>query len=123
MAWVEYENGVRNEWDENITVGQLITTYNKGFHVLTRIEFASDVPHRTQKTYRPVSGSNLALYPDSPIFYYTQVLREDGSKSKAIQNGCSAVFCAAVTGDIAREKYLQESSNVAKKWQAVRTFL
>jgi hypothetical protein len=70
MQTVTCANGVQLTWDDTLTVGELITTYNSGYFVLHRIELRE--------------GS-------TPLMYYTKVAQPDGS----LVNGRAEQCCDA----------------------------
>lgn len=127
MAYVKYSNGVVLEWDENISVGSLITTYNDGYHILTEIQFREEkpVPKELEGTIfgpRLVESSD-PFYTASPIFHYTKVLKGDGTKSKAIRASCDASYCRKVTKDWTETQRAREVALAEAKAAAIATFL
>ena len=80
-------NGIQLEWDDTISVGQLITSYDSGYHVVTSIE---------QRENKP------------PLFNYVRV---DGRRR---QSSCDASFCRKATAEmIERERV--EAVNAANR--------
>jgi len=70
MQTVTCPNGVELTWDDTLTVGELVTTYNSGYHILHRIEFRDE---------------------GTPLMYYTCVARADGT----LVNGKAELCCDA----------------------------
>lgn len=62
----------------DIPVGSLISTYFKGYYVLTRIDFQED--------------------PEAPIFYFVEVPKN--TKRKVKELSCSSHWCHLVTKDV-----------------------
>lgn len=73
MTTITCKNGVILHWDETIKVGDIITTYNKGYWELVAIE--------------PRVGT-------TPLFHYKKSLKPDGTPTtgKAIEK-CDASYC------------------------------
>jgi len=125
MVKCEFSNGVVHEWDDTITLGSLITTYNDGYHILTRIEFrdrVSDPARRDDPEYvkfHPyvVSGEN------PPVFHYVKVLKGDGTKSKAITASCSSKYCRKVTLETAAADLRDTCQKANEKYHAIQRFL
>jgi hypothetical protein len=88
METVVYPNGVKLTWDNTIQVGQLITTYNIGYHVLERIEYRGD---------------------ETPLFHYVRV---DGRNR--YKNSCDASYCVRVTIEMVEREH-QDSVNAANR--------
>lgn len=128
MQYVQYSNGVRLEWDDTISVGTLIRTRHQGYWVLTAIEYLPE-PSRnpwlagSPFDVYPIEWSNKELYGTCPIFHMTQVLREDGTKSKAIKKSCSAKYCSRVTAADAFEMMEHEIRTAREKYNAILPFL
>lgn len=70
MQTVTCANGVQLTWDDTLTVGELITTYNAGYHILHRVELREG---------------------NAPLMYYTQVAKDDGT----LVNGKAEKCCDA----------------------------
>lgn len=123
MAFSLYSNGVRLQWDENLTIGSLITTYNEGFHVLTRIDFR-DPPDDEGSSFnaRLIQWSHDDM-KIPPLFHYVKVLKSNGQKSKAISGRCCASFCKQVTVESRGNEYLEELTSVKAKHDAVMSYL
>lgn len=124
MQYILYSNGVRLEWDDTITVGELIRTYNDGYHILTKIEF------RDEDEERDNSGLNITVverssddYGATPIFHYVKVLKSDGTKSKSITSECDASYCSRVTLDEVIQQYHDEVKVAKNKLNALRNYL
>ena len=115
MPYIEYENGHISRWDDTISVGQLIKTYYSGFFILERIEYGDhlhDVKIISSDTENP-----------APIFYFTKVLNEDGTRSKLIRKSCSSIYCTKITRTVADFTYGMEVQAAAAKHDAIYNFL
>jgi hypothetical protein len=128
MAYIRYSNGNILEWDETISVGTLIRTYYKGYWVLTGIEFPLPKPRvpslaGTIFDNYAIEWSNKDLYEDVPIFQFTQVLKEDGTKSKNIVKSCSAYYCSRVTEPEAMDLMAREILAARDKYAAILNYL
>lgn len=116
MPYIEYENGHISRWDDTISVGQLIKTYYSGFFILERIEY----------TDRPIKVKIISSDTTdqvAPIFHFTKVLNEDGTKSKNIKKSCSSIYCTKITRTIADFMYGMEMQAAVSKHDAVHKFL
>lgn len=75
MKSVQYSNGVTLSWDDNIKVGDIITTYHSGFHKLEEIH------ERINST---------------PLFEYSLFAKANGTlktgKNKILKACCSS-YC------------------------------
>lgn len=127
MAYVKFNNGVVLEWDETLTVGELITTYNDGYHILTNIDFRDPPPRKPElkdtvfDTW-PIEWSDGAMRY-SPIFHYTKVLKGNGERSKALNGSCDASYCKRVTHARADVEYEDAVLAAKRKLLAIRDFL
>ena len=127
MAFLQYSNGVRLEWDETLSPGALIRTYYKGYFVLEGIEFV-DEPDANTRFARESYNISLESYShedmkECPIFHFVQVLKEDGTKSKVLRKSCSAAYCTRVTKDEVVQQFKAESHQAAMKSLAIQSFL
>ncbi len=127
MAFLQYSNGVRLEWDETLSPGVLIRTYYSGYFILERIEFVTE-PNENTKYAR--EHYNIALdsfshedMKECPIFHFVQVLKADGTKSKANRKNCSASYCSRVTKDEIIQQFQAETHAAAVKSLALQRFL
>lgn len=78
MKIVTQPNGHSTQYDDTLQVGDLVRTYNVGYHAITNIE------ERT--------GYN-------PLIHYVKVFNSDGTKSRRLHNKCDAAYVrAARTG-------------------------
>jgi len=128
MEYIRYSNGNILEWDETISVGELIRTYYKGYWILTGIEFTTPKPRveslkGTIFDNYAIEWSNKDLYEDVPIFHFTQVLKEDGTKSKANTKQCHACYCSRVTRQEVFDQYHAETRAAVDKQLAILNFL
>ena len=71
MTSVTYPNGYVGIYDETIKVGDIVTTYNSGYHIVTCIFERLDM---------------------TPVFYYTKRYNDDGTTSKKLKSKCDGVF-------------------------------
>jgi hypothetical protein len=77
MTSVTYPNGYVAQYDETIQIGDLVKTYNKGYHTIT------DIEHRPQRT---------------PLFSYVKMYNDDGTRAKKLKSHCDGVYiCRAET--------------------------
>jgi hypothetical protein len=124
MAYVKFASGVIRKWDDKISVGALITTYNDGYHILERIEFRSPVDGQNRhwtSLQEVIEHDTDEKYP--PMFHYVKVLKSDGTKSKALKGQCEASYCKQVTLAetlIEMDKAKDEATN---KFFAIKQFL
>lgn len=121
MAYIKFENGFVSKWDETISVGSLITTYNDGYHVLMRIEFREQLPGDRRNPV--VEWSDKEAYPYTPVFHYEKVLKGDGTKSKALTGQCDASFCKRVTLGDALAEMDKAREAATNKVLAIKQFL
>ena len=127
MAYVKYSNGVVLTWDETISVGEMITTYNEGYHILTSIDFR-DRPARNP-IYRSTVYDTYAIewshdsMQNTPLFHYTKVLTSKGTRSKSITSKCDASYCKRVTHAFATAQFDDEVLAASLKLNALRDFL
>lgn len=80
MEKVVHENGVVLEWDDTLTVGELITAYRDGYHILTRFEFREG---------------------NTPLVYYINVVKPNGVRVK--KPGATLVCDASYVRRVSRE--------------------
>lgn len=116
MPYIEYENGHISRWDDTISVGQLISTYYSGFFILERIEY-NDHLHEVKIISSDTTDRR------APIFHFTKVLNEDGTKSKLIRKSCSAIYCKRITRTTADFTYGMEVQAAVAKHDAIYNFL
>ena len=104
MQTITYSNGVVLAWDDTLCVGELITGYHAGYHILTAIE------HRKNQT---------------PIFKYVTVVKEDGTKIKrpGTPKECDAHFCRRVLLSQVEQMYLEEIAAATTKRANLKEFL
>lgn len=127
MTYIKYSSGVVREWDETITVGTLIRTYNDGYHILENIEFPDPKPRNpallgTVFDVWPIEFSDPSIQAE-PIFHYVKVLKGDGTKSKAIRGSCAAGYCSRVTEKEAMDQLATEILAAHDKYAALYQFL
>lgn len=91
-------------YDESITVGTLITTYHKGYHILTRLEFNG-------------------FSDNAPVFHYQKVLNEDGTESNDIDNHCHASYCHRVLITEVQSKIEKDIQALHRKREAISKFV
>lgn len=120
MAFVKFQNGVTLTWDDTISVGTLIRTYNSGYHILHGIQFRDEPKGYTTPA---VEWSDKEAYPMSPLFHYTKVLKDDGTKSKAIVGVCDASYCSRVTEKVAANQLATEILAARDKYAALQSFI
>lgn len=86
MEKVICHNGVVLYWDDTLVVGELVTAYEQGFHILTGIEF------REGKT---------------PLAHYVTVLKSNGLqvKKQGVTKSCDASCVRRVTRDDIQKMY------------------
>ncbi len=80
MKKVRHENGVILSYDNTIIVGDYITAYHKGIHIVTKIE---DRGRR-----------------NCPLFHYVSVLNSQYGPMKKRENSCDASYCTKVSKKI-----------------------
>ena len=128
MQYIRYSNGYILEWDDTISVGELIRTRSQGYWILMRIEFTTPKPRieslkGTIFDNYPIEWSNKELYEDVPIFHVTQVLKADGTPSKANTKSCHACYCSRVTRQEVYDQYHAEMRAAVDKQLAILNFL
>ena len=86
MEKVVYPNGVVLYWDNTLTVGELITAYSEGYHILTGFEFREGA---------------------TPLIYYVMAIRPDGTKVKkpGVTRKCDASYVRRVTKEDIQKMY------------------
>lgn len=88
METVRYSNGLELSWDETLTVGELITTYHAGYHVLLRVE-----PRKKE----------------TPLMYYKQVVRGDGTLvNRKAELSCDASYVRRVDSATIHDSFVYE---------------
>lgn len=104
MTKVQYPSGLVLEWDDTITVGELIAAHDSGYHVLTRIEFREE---------------------ETPLFHYVMVVREDGTRVKkpGVTRVCDAVYCRRLTREDVLKLYTHEHNAAIIKRDNLLNFL
>ena len=127
MTYIKFSNGVVREWDETISVGTLIRTYNDGYHILENIEFPDPKPRNPELAGTifdnwPVEFSDPSIQAE-PIFHYVKVLKGDGTKSKAVRGKCAAGYCSRVTEPEAMDAMAREVLAARDKDAAILQFL
>lgn len=102
MAYIKYSNGNILTWDDTINIGELITTANDGYWILTRIEYPEHSMYRedfeNSSFYKTFVESDTEL-KIPPRFHSIKVLKGDGSESKRLTNECFAYHCKRITQD------------------------
>jgi hypothetical protein len=69
-------------WDETLTVGELVTAYRAGYHIITRFEDRSE--------YKPLGMP--------PIVFYVQVAKASGGLlERRTEYSCDASFVRRMT--------------------------
>lgn len=119
MAYIKFNNGYTSTWDETIKIGELITTYNEGYHILTNIEYR-DRPIYDQEDIVEKSHPEFNY---SPLFHYIKVLKSDGTPSKKITSSCDASYCRRVTEEDAEAAMLAVIKAEEQKFQAILKYL
>lgn len=103
MISVTYPNGVTLMYDETLKVGDIITTYHKGYHKLEEIEKRGNA---------------------TPLFFYSLFAKEDGSirtQPKKIMKSCDASYCRRASEVIDGE--IQEAENRLASLQNLKQHL
>jgi len=125
MAYLLYSNGVRLEWDENLSVGTLIRTYYSGYWILENIEFREPTPPRPiGDPWRTelVEWSHDDM-KEVPIFHFCQVLNNNGQPTKKNRKSCAASYCVKVDKVYMETQAAQEHALADAKAAAIATFL
>lgn len=120
-AFITYSNGVHLEWDESISVGELITTYYSGYWILEGIEFGPTAPPE-RYNIKIVARSN-EIYDSVPVFHMVQVLNDHGEPTKKNRKCCAASYCRRISNARAEAEYEESIIAAKKKLQALREFL
>lgn len=89
-------------YDSTLKIGQLITAYHSGFHILTEIHFRD---------------------PEEPLFYYTKVLNENGTKSEREVNSSSALWCGGVTAKSSKALMKQQIKQAKEQYNNTMEYL
>lgn len=77
MRSVEFGSGLIAEWDDTLSVGQLVTAYKKGYHIVTAIEHRDGHP---------------------PLIKYVQVVTPAGKRCKSqTQQVCDASYVRSLS--------------------------
>ena len=94
----------------NLKVGDLITTYNKGFFILDSIE--KRYVTKDMQRYTPYEGIDIG---DEivPLFHYTQRYTADGDPRKGKSNSCDASFCNLAYNEL--ELVIRDKEKVISK--------
>lgn len=93
MQKVVYPNGVVLYWDDTLQLGELITAYSGGFHILTGFEFREGA---------------------TPLIHHVLAVRPDGTKVKktGVTRTCDASYVRRVTKEDIQKMY-DETVNAA----------
>ncbi len=96
MQEVRFDNGVVLQWDDTLKVGELITAYASGYHILTMFEFRD--------------GS-------TPLIHYVTVVKENGDRVKkpGTPKVCDASYVRRVTRQDVLDLYTTEHNAIIKK--------
>ena len=127
MAFVKYSNGVKLEWDENISVGTLIRTYYSGYWILESIEFRE--PHVPNPQLKGSIFHNTLVewshhdMKASPIFHFCQVLNNNGQPTKKNRKSCDASYCVKIDHAWMKSQATQEHALADAKAAAIASFL
>lgn len=89
------------EWEDDIKVGDIVTAYFKGYHVVT--DRKPDLKHPG--------------YPDD--IYITQLLDDEGNESPKRKRRCSAHYCSVMTPQSVVNDYEAAIQNAADKRDAL----
>ena len=86
--------------EKEMKVGDLITTYNKGFFILERIErrFATEEDVKRYQTIFNIVGEEY-----SPLFHYSQKYDLEGNIKRSRQMSCDSSFCKPAEEFIKKE--------------------
>lgn len=127
MAFVKYSNGVKLEWDENLSVGTLIRTYYSGYWILEHIEFReAHVPDpQLQGT---IFHNTLVEWSHddmkcSPIFHFCQVMNDNGQPTKKNRKSCDASYCMKIDRSWTESQAAREHALADAKVAAIESFL
>lgn len=104
MQSVTFYNGVTLHWDDTLTVGELVTAYEKGYHVITGFEFREGHP---------------------PLIYYRRVISDSGKKIKGKGSDlvCDASYVQRVTKAATEAIYQLETQAAAEKLNNLLEFV
>ena len=104
MQSVTFPHGVTIAWDDTLTVGELVTAYEKGYHVITGFEFREGHP---------------------PLVYYRRVVSSSGKKikGKGSDLSCDASYVQRVTYAAAQAIYHLETQAAAEKFNNLLEFV
>jgi len=96
MQAVTYPGNLVLHWDDTLTPGDLITAYEKGYHVLCYIKFRGD--------------------DETPLVYYTRVVSAAGAVVKSgPELVCDASYVHRLTKTAVEELYQEEVNKAAVK--------
>ena len=88
MATVTYPNGVVLSWDDTLQVGELITAYEAGYHIITGFEYRDGM---------------------TPLIYHVRVVCDAGRKVKGTKTMvCDASFARRLTKEDIENLYRVE---------------
>lgn len=96
MKTITYPNGATSTYNDDIQVGDIVTTYNAGYH---RVTLIVDRPNAT------------------PLFHYTKMYNDDGSVAKKFKNTCDASYVRLAQDTL--EKNIKESQEKTKALESI----
>lgn len=104
MEKVTYPNGVVLEWDETLQVGELITAYHSGYHILTGFDYREG---------------------QTPLILYVTVLRADGTKVKkpSTARTCDASYVRKIATEDALRIFREDHNAAVIKRNNLLNFL
>jgi hypothetical protein len=123
---LRFSNGVHWVWDDSIGVGELISTPNDGYHILTNIEYLPRPNHDFEGMpdhWRiTIEEQSDPTYDYCPTYTYTKVLKGDGTKSKRLIGTALAKDCRRLTKIGLTEEYEAKVAELAWKYGEIVKF-
>lgn len=104
MVKVVCENGVVLGWDDTLTVGELITAYRDGYHILTGFEFREG---------------------NTPLVHYVMVVKANGVRIKkpGATLACDAAYVQRVSKEDVQRIYETEVNAAITKRDNLLNFV
>jgi len=104
-----------SEFDKDIKVGDLITSYHKGIHKVTKI-----VPRfHTSSTALYSGNTGLIGKEYESQIYYNQVADAKGNPRKGRERSCDATYCKLAIVDL-REQVKELHETISRLEEIIR---
>lgn len=118
MAFIKFKSGYVSQWDDTIKIGELITTYNDGYHILVSINY------REPPDKDDVVECDPPDIKYAPIFVYRKVMKSDGTLvTRNTEQSCDASYCRRVTRESAHAAFADAVKRESVKLDNILKYL